>query len=338
MTIVDEPVADTGGFDALTPWSEPGWRAEALSWAEDRLRAAGHEPGDRAGLRVRLRPWSVVAGIPVRGGATAWFKANAPASAFESALAGALPAWVPGQVLTPLAVEPGRGWTLFADGGRSLADAPALPDAWETPLQQYAELQRDLAAHADALLELGVPDRRPPLLAGGMSMLLARASGVDDAVHDAIGGLGARYAGWCAELAGSGVPVTLDHGDLQDGQVFVRGDGRYVFHDWDAASVAFPFASLAVTARVVRARFGADGPAVLARLRDAYLEPWTADGHTRAELTRLAGLACRVAPIGQVFRALAPGRMFPGSAMDTRAVHSVAAQQALVAACGLLVD
>ncbi|GIE89899.1 phosphotransferase [Actinoplanes regularis] len=338
MTIVDEPVADTGGFDALTPWAEPGWRAEALSWAEERLRAAGHEPAGRSAVRVRLRPWSVVAGIPVEGGATVWFKANAPASAFESALAGALPAWVPGQVLHPIAIDAERGWTLFADGGGSIADAAPGPDAWVAPLQQYAELQRTLAARVDALLELGVPDRRPQLLAGGMGMLLARAGGVDDAVHDAIGGLGARYAGWCAELAASGVPVTLDHGDLQDGQVFTRGGGRYVFHDWDAASVAFPFASLVVTARVVRDRFGADGPAVLARLRDAYLEPWTADGHTRVQLTRLAGLACRVAPIGQVFRALAPGRMFPGSPMDTRAVHSVAAQQAIVAACGLLVD
>ncbi|MEU4218218.1 hypothetical protein [Actinoplanes sp. NPDC026623] len=338
MTIVDEPVADTGGFDALTPWSEPGWRDAALTWAEDGLRAAGHEPAGRAGVRVRLRPWSVVAGIGIEDGATAWFKANAPASAFEAALAGALPAWVPGQVLAPLAVEPARGWTLFADGGGTLAGAATGPETWVAPLQQYAELQRTLAPRAGALLDLGVPDRRPQLLAGGMAMLLARAGGVDDAVHDAIGGLGGRYAGWCAELAGSGVPVTLDHGDLQDGQVFTRPGGRYVFHDWDAASVGMPFASLAVVARVVRERLGADAPAVLTRLRDAYLEPWTTDGHTRAELTRLAGLACRVAPIGQVFRALAPGRIFPGSPMDTRAVLSVAAQQALVAACGLLVD
>ncbi|MEU7908095.1 hypothetical protein [Actinoplanes sp. NPDC049118] len=335
MTIVDEPTAETGGFDALTPWQEAGWRDEALSWVEDALRAAGREPVDRAGFGVRLRPWSVVVRVPTDG-ETAWFKANPPASAFEPELAAALPGWAPGHVLTPLAVEPGRGWTLFGDGGRSLADGPQDAGAWVAPLQQYAELQRTLAPRAEELIGLGLPDRRPAMLAGGMALLTARATAVDDAVHDALGGLRARFAGWCAELDGSGIPITLDHGDLQDGQVFLGPDGRHRFHDWDAASVAFPFTSLLVVARVIRQRFGADGPAVLRRLRDAYLEPWTADGHSRADLDRLAGLACRVGPVGQVFRALAVGRMFPGSPVDARAVHSVAAQEALVAACGLI--
>jgi hypothetical protein len=45
-------------------------------------------------------------------------------------------------------------------------------------------------------------------------------------------------------------------------------------------------------------------------LRDAYLEPWTDGGHDLPALRRLAGLACRVGPVG---RALAWGRVFPGT-------------------------
>ena len=47
-------------------------------------------------------------------------------------------------------------------------------------------------------------------------------------------------------------------------------------------------------------RHGAtEAPAVMARLRDAYLEPWTGRGHSPAELRQLAALACRVGAVGR---------------------------------------
>ncbi|MFI8828445.1 aminoglycoside phosphotransferase family protein [Streptomyces sp. NPDC053431] len=337
---VDQPLGritetDTAGFDAVTPWAEDAWRAEAMAWVAENLARRGLTPA-ADGLRVRLRPWSVLVRVPVRGGSCVWFKANPPASRFEARLAEALHTWVPGQVLAPLAVDTERGWTLHPDGGELFGDLAADPQAWQDALLQYAVLQRTVAAHHDELLAFGLPDLRPALLGPVFGMLTHRTGGLDDQVHGALKRLAGRFAGWCAELDASGIPATLDHSDLQEGQMFRAGGGSYVFHDWDAASVAMPFTSLLVVARVVRERFGDEAPAVLARLRDVYLEPWTDDGHSLTELRRLADLATRVGPMGRAVRALAPGRMFPGSELDLRAMHSVGVQEGLAAACGLM--
>lgn len=54
-----------------------------------------------------------------------------------------------------------------------------------------------------------------------------------------------RVRDLCAELATHGVPETIQHDDLNDGQVFER-DGRYAVLDWGDACVAHPFFSLSV--------------------------------------------------------------------------------------------
>ncbi|MBT2481861.1 aminoglycoside phosphotransferase family protein [Streptomyces sp. ISL-94] len=335
---VDGVSVDSGGFDAVTPWRDPAWRAEALGWVEESLalrdlkRASGGQS-----LDVRVRPWSVVVRVPVENGPPVWFKANPKASVFEPALVRALHQWVPGQVLEPVAVSPERGWMLFPDGGELLGGRADEPAVWEQAMLQYAVLQRTVSAHQNELAGFGVPDLRPSVLAPVFGMLTHRIGGLDDGVHGALSQMSSRFGEWCAELNGSGIAATIDHSDLQEGQLFGHGTGRYVFHDWDAASLAFPFASLLVVARVIRRRFGADrAPAVLARIRDVYLEPWTDDGHSMEELRRLADLATRVSPVGQALRALTPGRMFPGTDADLRAMHSVGVQEGLAAACGVV--
>lgn len=327
--------ADTAGFDAITPWAEETWRAEVLAWITEHLARRGLRPSTD-GLKVRLRPWSVLVRVPLEGGSCVWFKANPPAARYEARLAEALHTWVPGQVLAPLAVDTERGWTLHRHGGELFGDLAADPQAWQDALLQYAVLQRTVSAHRDELLAFGVPDMRPAVLVPVFGVITHRTGGLDDRVHGALRQLTGRFAGWCAELEASGIPATLDHSDLQEGQMFRAGGGSYVFHDWDSASVGMPFTSLLVVARVVRERFGDEAPAVLARLRDVYLEPWTDDGHSLAELRRLADLATRVGPVGRAFRALTPGRMFPGSELDLRAMHSVGVQEGLAATCGLL--
>lgn len=75
--------------------------------------------------------------------------------------------------------------------------------------------------------------------------------------------------------------------------------------DWGDAAVSHPFGVLLVTLRSV-----ADlGATAVARLRDAYLEPWT-DLAPLAELRELAGAARRVQP---VLRALAWERALRGA-------------------------
>ncbi|WP_308285964.1 phosphotransferase [Streptomyces ardesiacus] len=62
-------------------------------------------------------------------------------------------------------------------------------------------------------------------------------------------GLRPRLTDWCAELDALGVPDSLDHADLHNGQVFHPAPGRFTFVDWGDAVVAHPFSSLAVPRR-----------------------------------------------------------------------------------------
>jgi aminoglycoside phosphotransferase (APT) family kinase protein len=103
---------------------------------------------------------------------------------------------------------------------------------------------------------------------------------------------------WCDKLAAVGVAASLQHDDLHDGNVFVGPHGDRLF-DWGDASVSHPFGTLLVTLRSIASR--GLGPAdeqarALARLQDAYLEPWTAS-YSRAELAAAAPLAMRLASI-----------------------------------------
>ncbi|MFE7612362.1 phosphotransferase family protein [Streptomyces celluloflavus] len=300
----------------VTPWERARWRAAALGWAERELTAHGlRATGPRT---VRVRPWSVLVRMSVEDHADVWFKANPPASAFEAGLGEALARWVPGHVGRPLAVDAGRGWSLFPDGGPLFRDvlhrAPADPRAWEAPLRQYAELQRALLPYTGELAALGVPDARTAALPGIFDRLVGTNAALEPGDRTALRALRPRIADWCAELAGSGIADSLDHSDLHDGQVFAPEPGRFTFFDWGDAAVAHPFGSLLVPARAARERYG---PQVLPRLRDAYLEPWTGGGRTPAGLRRAVRLAARLGAIG---RACSWGRLFPGAADTMGAV------------------
>ncbi|TWV55917.1 phosphotransferase [Streptomyces misionensis] len=305
---------DRGRFpDAVTPWGRESWRTSALGWIGEQLDAHGLRASD--GLQVRLRPWSVLVRVPVEGREAVWFKANPRSSAFEGPLTAALARWVPGHVLTPLAVDGPRGWSLLPDGGEPfrqvLAREAVGPGAWEDLLRRYATLQRALTPRARDLERLGVPTARTRDLPAVFDRLLASNTALGPDARARLAAVRPRLVDWCAELAALGVEDTLDHADLHDGQLFRPEPGRFTFFDWGDAAVSHPFCSLRVTAERARDHYGTG---VLTRLRDAYLEPWTGTGRTPAELRRAASLAWRLSSLG---RAAAWGRMFP--APDHRA-------------------
>jgi len=293
---------DRGSYgDARTPWEDPEWRTAAFEWLAQQMAAHGlRESGPR---RVRLRPWSVI--IRIAADSPVWFKANSPGSRFEAALSEALSRWVPEHVLTPYAVDAARGWSLLPDGGPLLRGLPAEPRHWEELLSQYADLQRTLVPHADELERLGVPNARVAALPGIFDAMIADNQTLSASDRERLHKVRRRLLDWCAELASIGIAESLDHSDLHDGQILAPGPGRYTFFDWGDASVSHPFCSLLVA---VERAADSHGPGIVPRLRDAYLEAWTADGHTATELHRAADLAWR---LGQLGRAASWGRLFP---------------------------
>ena len=207
----------------------------------------------------------------------------------------------PGHVPELVANDAERGWLLMRDGGlrlRELVHSWHDLTHWQALLPEYAELQIALAPHSDELLEAQVPDERLAVLPGHVAALLddrdacmvGRENGLDEDEYERLRALVPDFAARCARLAAYGIPETIQHDDLHDGNVFVR-DGRYLFFDWGDSCVSHPFNTLVVTMRslVHRLELAPGGPDVV-RLRDAYLEPFHRFG-SRDELVEAAELA-----------------------------------------------
>ncbi|MEH0984946.1 phosphotransferase [Micromonospora sp. CPCC 205556] len=289
-------------------WADPDLQRAALDWVTGQLGRQGRRV--TGPVEPRVRPWSLVWRVPTDAG-DVWFKANNPGTRHEAALLAALARRAPGRVLDPIAVDAERGWSLLPDGGESLRDVLGRdrdPARWERVLPEYADLQLTMTPYADELLALGVPDHRPEtlprlfeaLLDDEESLLLGTEDGLTPQAHDRLRAQRATYAERCRRLAEIGVPATVQHDDLHDGNVFAAAGGHRFF-DWGDASVAHPFGTLLVTLRSVAHTFALPvGDPALTRLRDAYLEAWS-DRHDRATLREAVDLAL---PVTTVSRAL----------------------------------
>ena len=116
----------------------------------------------------------------------------------------------------------------------------------------------------------------------------------------------------CIRLAGHGIPETIQHDDLHDGNAFVR-DGRYLVFDWGDSCVSHPFHSLVVMMRalVYRLELPPGGSDVI-RLRDAYLEPFARYGSPgelveAVDLAHYVGTASRSLNWSRFLRSYGPG-------------------------------
>lgn len=295
--------ARAGG--SLTPMSAPtvvaDWPA-ALAWISQALAATGRAPSGPV-EQTHVTPWSLVARVPV-GEETVYFKANGPCSTYEARLLVALAGWAPGRVLEPIAIDPQLGWALLPDGGTTLRQFTAddSPRRFEDLLARHADLQRDLAGHAPEMVALGVRDLRPGELPAHLNALLDDPAVGDGMTAEKLTALTAylpTYRELCQRVADSAVPASVQHDDLHDANVLVDADGGYRFFDWGDASVAHPFGVLLVALRVAANRYElSSGDPALARMRDAYLEPWT-DLADRAQLVREVDDAVQVTKVSR---------------------------------------
>ncbi|MDG4778185.1 phosphotransferase [Micromonospora sp. WMMD961] len=287
-------------------WSSEQWQVRARSWVDAQLSRAGRRV---TGLvEPRVRPWSLVWRVPTDDGPV-WFKANNPGTVHEAVLVATLAELTPERVLTPIAVDREQGWSLLPDGGESLRDVLGRdPDLsyWERALPGYAALQLATAPRADELVTLGVPDHRPDVLPGLLvellddhgSLLIGAEGGLSQDMYERLRAELPSYAERCRRLADIGIPATVQHDDLHDGNVFAGPDG-YRYFDWGDASVAHPFGTLLVTLRAIRyAKNPVADDSQLARLRDAYLEAWT-DRYDRRTLVEAADLAIDLGPVSR---------------------------------------
>ncbi len=319
-----------------TPRPLDAW-PQARAWVEENLAAHNMAVvGDPPPSRVR--PWSMVAQLPV-GDSAVWFKANGRGSRYEAGLLAALAKWAPDRSVAPIAVDAEHGWSLLPHCGPTLREtADDQPHQWEQFLAVHAALQVDLIDHVDEMIDLGVPHLPTDALPARFDALLDDAAvwaAAEPGQREALAAHAPAYRDACDELAATAVPVSLQHDDIHDGNVFVTGGYReargastsdvpaasarserseprsreqkgnsrepmhYRFFDWGDAYVGHPFALLLVSLRSAAHRFTLPhgGPELL-RLRDAYLEPWTRFA-PREQLIREVSLALHVAKVAR---------------------------------------
>jgi aminoglycoside phosphotransferase (APT) family kinase protein len=73
--------------------------------------------------------------------------------------------------------------------------------------------------------------------------MIDQEKGLTSAEFQQVRNLVPRFEEICLELAGYGIPDSLNNGDFHDGNILLR-DGRITFFDWGDATVTHPFVSL----------------------------------------------------------------------------------------------
>ena len=285
------------------PWARTGWLDTATAWIHEQLAGLGVTAvGGIA--QVRIRPWSAVLRATTDMG-DVYFKAVAPAFAFEAPLTKTLAELWSTHTPRVLATDSERRWLLMADAGGALR--PALmaggdPAPYEAALGEFARFQAATVPHVERLLALGCPDRRlarlPALYTRVLddcdTLLVGQAGGPSEEEYARLRGAATELSERCARLAGYGVPpAALHHDEITPGHVIAASGGGYIFFAWGDSGITHPLCSLMMVLRWARLVLHYD-TVLLARLRDAYLSPWAAY-EPLERLREAASLASRLA-------------------------------------------
>lgn len=281
------------------PWYHLDWQAQPLAWAEAAL--AAQELPLTAPIE-QLRSWerSSLWRLTTAKGLF-YFKAVSGAFKGEPALTQRLAEWAPDWCAPVLAVDAERGWMLLGDAGNQSLLRETDIERWAAALRRYAEMQIALSERVDDLLALGVVDRRVQNLADWIEALLAdtaaltnSAAGLSVAEIERLRGKLPVVLAACKKLEANPIPSSLEHGDFAPGQVVYGADNVYRFIDWSDAGVSHPFLSMLFYWAELGENF-TNADEVRIRLRDAYLEAWTAYA-PKADLLELYAAAMVVAP------------------------------------------
>jgi hypothetical protein len=277
------------------------WVAAQLARRDSQLTGGWEQP--------HARVWSSTIRFETTEGRV-WFKVNGSGTAYEAELVALLGELRPGLAPDVIAYDRAQAWSLTRDGRpmlRSIAASEELWTCWERLLPSYAEAQLSLAQHGPPLLSSGTPHRAPAQLSLEYRRLLAQLAilptedgGLTKEQTSALERLLPTYDDWCAELAASPVPDSVQHDDLHSNNVCWPGRADDLSSvriiDWGDACIGHPFGTMLATLNSIAFHAGvrpADWPigdARVLRIRDAYLEPFTGLGN-RAELLRWVALA-----------------------------------------------
>jgi aminoglycoside phosphotransferase (APT) family kinase protein len=228
---------------------------------------------------VKSSELEVVLRLPAEN-ETFYFKSTGKAWAFESPLTAYLSLRQPGKTADIIGVHPTEPWIIMKEIRGTLLRQKRDKKVWQRAIQEYAELQVQEVKHVQELIELGVPDRRIPVLKKQIDQHLEEMcqTGLSEEETKTIIELKPELAEMCDLMEGL-IPPSLDHGDLHTANIYGR-DGRSVFIDWGDASITHPFFSTRIFWNSLYELIEDDAEwlDMTNEFRPYYLEPWTAFG------------------------------------------------------------
>ena len=249
---------------------DPSWRENVRSWIADNLppRFDG-----AAWDLVQIRSWAISAVFRIQfARERLYFKAAPSYFPSEVAVTRHVASRFPDVSPRVTSADPERGWMLMEDmGDLTLA---ASPDArlWRESMSALADVGLYYADRSDDLRSLGLDTRSTSRTLQtleswisapdeiGLHFWSDRAAAALRRLEPSMGRL-SRMSRTLDDLA---LPPTLDHGDLDGGNIFVRS-GKPVLMDWSDASISSPLFTPAMIPQVARSP----------DLADAFLERWT---------------------------------------------------------------
>jgi hypothetical protein len=207
-------------------------QADVETW----LASHGVEPSGPLAT-IHERPWSTVLRVPTSDG-DLFLKQEQPVQEYEVALTAALFSRWPDRVPEVVAADTERSWLLTRDGGIRIADSGAF-EAFPRALELYGELQVGEVGHVDEFLAMGLRDLRLPVVVDMYEPFFERDHGLEPEEVAGFVALAPRFRELCAELEALGLPASIQHDDLHQWNIFVRGE-RVALYDWGDSSVGFP--------------------------------------------------------------------------------------------------
>ncbi len=266
------PDRDTSLSEA---WRTDEFRGRLRAWCESYV-------GPVTAMRQqKLRGWATVWRVETADGV--WFaKQNCPGQQVELPLLALLADLTPDRVIPVTAAS--DGFLLTPDQGEVFYEtAGGDLENWVRLAREAAELQRTLVPHHDELLAVGMTPLRPDEAVGYLAARIEQYAGLpsDDPrllapeVAERLRAHLPVVRRWADEVAALGLPLTLNHNDLHENNVF-DVDGRLRFFDFGDALVTEPLGVLLIPLNILAEKLGADGDDPrLWRVADAALEVWS---------------------------------------------------------------
>jgi hypothetical protein len=280
-------------------WETPEFRDELRGWCEAQvgpvLRMEQH----------KLRGWATVWRVTTAEGS--WFaKQNCPGQLFEQPLMSLLARVAPDRVV-PVRAE-SEGFLLTPDQGPVFYEtAGADLENWVRLARDAALLQRELAPHLEEIVAVGATPLPPEDAHGYVAARVEQYAALDPADPRRLAPeVAARLVRhlpqvrrWAEQVTALGLPLTLNHNDLHENNVF-DVDGRLLFFDFGDSLVTDPLGVLLVPLNLLAEKLGADADDPrLWRVVDAALEVWS-DVVPAADLRAAVPAALQLGRLGRV--------------------------------------